>query len=443
MQLFRNLTFSSLALVGLIALTGQAFAASSTVTVGLCAGPGTHYTTIQAAVNAVAAAFPAVGTVKVCPGTYPEQVVINHKNLTLIGVGPAASVVVPPATGLGLTGSDSRGRSIAVQISVLNANVTVSHITVDGAGNQVDGCALDPMGIYYRDATGLITDNAVRNQIPDTNVGCGNGLGIDVESTSGWPISPLLLTISNNSVRNYGKNGITVNGNIPENGTGASVLITGNTVVGLGATTLVAQNGIQVSRGATGTIQSNYVVDDIYTNPPDCASSNSCWGSSGILVFDSAGVKIISNTVNSTQYGIAVNTFDPGYVGDNAIIKTNHIGGTQTYDAIDVCSNNNTVTGNVIYGSSQDGIHADDSCGGTGINNVITGNTINEACAGILLGTGSNTVTPNTFMNVSHTTLAGDVCPLPVAPVGAMGMAMGVAVETSGSLAKHLSVQPN
>jgi len=44
-------------------------------------------------------------------------------------------------------------------------------------------------------------------------------------------------------------------------------------------------------------------------------------------------------------------------------------------------------------------------------NNTITGNTINEACAGILLGMGlGNTVTPNTFMNVGNTTLAGDSC---------------------------------
>jgi len=51
-----------------------------------------------------------------------------------------------------------------------------------------------------------------------------------------------------------------------------------------------------------------------------------------------------------------------------------------------------------------------------GINNTVTGNTINEACAGILLGTAHPIPPPpNTFMNVTNTTLAGDVCPLPVA----------------------------
>jgi pectin methylesterase-like acyl-CoA thioesterase len=93
----RSLTLCCLALVVLAALSGQAFASSS-VTVGLCPGPGTHYTTIQAAVTAVSIG----GTVKVCPGTYPEQVTIT-KNLTLIGIVSGTSdsaVVTVPAGGL-------------------------------------------------------------------------------------------------------------------------------------------------------------------------------------------------------------------------------------------------------------------------------------------------------------------------------------------------------
>src|ERR1017187_3530691 len=249
MQLFRHLTFSSLALVGLIALTGQAFAASSN-TVGLCAGPGTHYTTIQAAVNAVSPA----GTVKVCPGTYAEQVIINNKNLTLIGIGPTASVVVPPAGGLVQNGHDLADFpvfAVAAQILVLDANVTISHLTVDGAGNGLDGCgSVNPLGIYYMNAGGTITDNAVRNQITPTNVGCGLGFGIYVASAGGH-----VVTISNNSVRTYGKNGIIATGvGVGVSAPGPIVTVTGNTVVGLGATTLVAGNGIQLSLLATGKI---------------------------------------------------------------------------------------------------------------------------------------------------------------------------------------------
>ena len=430
MHLIRNLAFSCLALVVLIALGGQAFAGNSTV--GLCAGPGTHYTTIQGAVNAAVAG----SKIQVCPGTYPEQVLIN-KNLTLTGIGPTASIVVPPAGGLvknGVDLADFPVLDVAAQILVQNSNATtISHLTVDGSGNTLDGCGgVNLLGIYYENSSGTITDSVVRNQIPATNVGCQIGFGIYVASNAGTPA----VTISNNSVRNYGKNGIIATGvgsSIP----GPNVTVTGNTVVGLGATTLTAGNGIQLSLLATGKIQSNYVIDNVYLNPP-CggAGEPACYGSSGILLYASSGVTVSSNTVETAQLGIVPVT-DPNYgTGDGTIITSNHIGGTQSFDAIDLCSNGNKVQSNVIYGSSQDGIHADDSCGGTGNNNTITGNTVNEACAGILLGTGANTIGTNTFMNVANTTLAGDVCS-PVAAPTADAMKMG------GSFSKHPSLRPS
>src|ERR1039458_4660813 len=139
------------------ALAGQAF--SSTVAVGTCT-TFFNYPTIQQAVTAV----PAGGTVKVCPGTYPEQVTIT-KNLTLIGNGPTASTVVVPAGGLVTNGvTDITGFPTAAQIFVQNATaVTISHIAVDGANDQVFTCGIDPVGIYFQNSAGTITDNAVRN----------------------------------------------------------------------------------------------------------------------------------------------------------------------------------------------------------------------------------------------------------------------------------------
>jgi Right handed beta helix region len=398
----RNFTFSCLALVMLIGLSGQVFA--STVTVGLCPGPGTHYTSIQSAVNAVSSG----DTVKVCPGNYPEQVEIN-KNLTLIGIASgtqdAAVVTVPSKRGLATTGNDIFGNAVAAQIFAHDANVTISHLAVDGANDGMTDCSIDPIGIYYQNASGTITDNAVRNVLlPTALQGCQDGLAINVESNAG----ALPVTISNNSVRNYDKNGITASG--PNNGSaGPNVKVTGNTVIGLGATTVTAQNGIQIGYGATATVTSNYVVDDIYINPPACSP---CYGASGILIYGSAGVTVSTNTVESTQFGIVPVTESASQTANGTIVTSNHIGGTQNYDAIDLCSDGNTAKSNVIYGSSQDGIHTDDTCPpSTGSSNTVTGNTINEACAGILLGSGTgNTTIPNTFLNVTNTTLAGDTC---------------------------------
>jgi hypothetical protein len=400
----RTLTFCCLALIVLAALSKQAFASSS-ATVGLCAGPGTHYTTIQAAVNA-----PGVTTVEVCPGTYPEQVTITA-NLTLKGIASGtsdAAVVVVPAGGLVTNGVvDIFNFPTAAQILVQNATVTISHITVDGANDGLTDCSIDTIGIYYQNASGTISDNAVRNVLLAPALqGCQDGLAINVESNTGTPA----VTVSNNSVRNYDKNGITASG--PDNGgPGPNVTVTGNTVIGLGATTVTAQNGIQVGYGATGKVTFNNVIDDIYINPPGCAPS--CTGSSGILIYGSKGVTITNNTVESTQLGIVPVTESALLTANDTIVRLNHVGGTQIFDAIDLCSDGNTAESNVIYGSAQSGIHVDGGCPpSTGSGTTVTGNTINEACAGVLLGTGSgNTTAPNTYLNVTNTTLVGDACP--------------------------------
>jgi len=435
MESIRSLKFC-LAFVVLIALSGQAF--SSTVAVGNCTKL-VQFATIQLAVNAV----PSGSTVKVCPGTYAEQVTIANKNLTLIGVGPTASTVTVPASGLVTNGvTDIFGFPTAAQIFVQNATVTISHMAVDGANDQLTGCGVDAVGIYFKNAAGVITDNAVRNVLlPPGLQGCQDGLAINVESSTATAV-----TISNNSVRNYDKNGITASG--PSGPNGPKVTITGNTVVGLGATTVIAQNGIQIGYGASGSIQNNYVADDIYLNPPDCASSNSCYGSSGILIWASHGIAVSGNTVESTQYGIVPVSWQPdGSDSDQTVIANNHIGGTQLFDAIDVCSNNNGIQKNVIYGSSQDAIHLDDSCSpslsyaASGSGNNVTGNTINEGCAGVLQGplTASNSiplsgVNTNTLMNVDNLVLGADSCSPTLAP--------DASAKMSGTSAKHLRPSP-
>jgi hypothetical protein len=436
MDSIRSLKFSCLAFVVVVALSGQAF--SSTVAVGNCTKL-VQFATIQLAVNAV----PSGSTVKVCSGTYPEQVTIANKNLTLIGVGPTASTVTVPASGLVTNGvTDIFGFPTAAQIFVQNATVTISHMAVDGANDQLTGCGVDAVGIYFKNAAGVITDNAVRNVLlPPGLQGCQDGLAINVESSTATAV-----TISNNSVRNYDKNGITASG--PSGPNGPKVTITGNTVVGLGATTVIAQNGIQIGYGASGSIQNNYVADDIYLNPPDCASSNSCYGSSGILIWASHGIAVSGNTVESTQYGIVPVSWQPdGSDSDQTVIANNHIGGTQLFDAIDVCSNNNGIQKNVIYGSSQDAIHLDDSCSpslsyaASGSGNNVTGNTINEGCAGVLQGplTASNSiplsgVNTNTLMNVDNLVLGADSCSPTLAP--------DASAKMSGTSAKHLRPSP-
>jgi len=392
----------------LIVFSTKAFA----TTVGTC-GPPPRFTTIQAAVTAA----PANSTINICPGTYPEQVLISGKNLNLVGVASGtkhAAVVVSPAGGLVQNGVDIFGVPVAAQIFVMNATVTISHLTVDGVGNVLTGCGGPTLeGIYYQSSSGTITDNTVRNQFQTDFAnygGCQNGLAINIESTT----SSNAVTISNNSVRAYQKNGVTATGAATGPGSpGPVVTITANFIVGLGATQMnwpggSAENGVQVGFGATGTVSNNTVNDNIWWADTNQQPGNAA---SGILVYASEGIMISGNSVNSAQFAITVDS-DPTYgPADSNIIESNKISGTQIFDAIDLCSNSNVAKSNTIYGSAESAIHADDSCG-SGNNNSIKNNTVNEACAGILLGTGTGTVfNTNSFLNVTHTTLPGDVCP--------------------------------
>ena len=91
----QKIALAAVAMVILIGLGGQQLMAASEI-VGSC-GTGTSFATIQAAVDAA----PVGSTISICPGNYPEQVVIN-KNLILRGIRAANAVnavLVKPAGG--------------------------------------------------------------------------------------------------------------------------------------------------------------------------------------------------------------------------------------------------------------------------------------------------------------------------------------------------------
>jgi parallel beta-helix repeat protein len=347
-----------------------------------------NFATIQLAVNAV----PAGSLIKVCPGNYPGQVLIN-KRLTLEGVPNSsgtqdAVVISPPPGGMIANTSDQRG-AVAAQILVQNTSgpVTISNLTVDGKGNQYNSD--DLRGICYQDATGTVRNVAVRNEVPnDTPSGIQSGQGIMVETTTSSSAS---LTVQNSSVHNYNKNGIAARY------AGAVLIATGNYVQGSGPTDLIAQNGIELAyEGATGMIRNNTVIDNFYTPTTSSASD--------ILLFDSkedGSISVSGNTLGNSNIAISLSTDMPGTFGDGVSVTGNKILGTSTFDGIDVCTNSNIITGNTIFNSAQSGIHLDASCSNTGTGNNVTGNTILEsACAGILTDSGTGTVNANTFYTV-------------------------------------------
>src|SRR5690348_16614882 len=129
-------------------LVGVEPAMAAQFVVGSCKPNLTNFPTISAAVAAV----PAGSTVLVCPGTYPEQVVITQP-LTLQGIisGNSGRVTITvPGQAVGLPQLAVNSQSavfaspVAGQVVVQNVNplgaVNLSDITVDGNGGVVS-CA--------------------------------------------------------------------------------------------------------------------------------------------------------------------------------------------------------------------------------------------------------------------------------------------------------------
>jgi hypothetical protein len=375
---------------------------AATLTVGAC--PGAGFSTIQAAVNAANSG----DTVNVCSGSYPEQVSIN-KTLTVKGIAVGsqdAAVILPPIGGLVANAIDPlSGLSEAAQLLVAPGakklkSVTLLNLVVDGIDNAVAACTPGVTGILYQNASGMVSNVVTRNQMLAGAAlgGCDSGNGIRVEASSDVA-GTKSVTVQKSTVHDYQKNGITALGN------SSLIKFLSNSVRGQGPTAGGPQNGIQVSFGAVGQIQNNDVIDNINIGANGFAAS-------GILVFASSKVQVIGNTVGNNQFGVAVESSTTG-AADKTVIKSNAIFGTLDIDGIDLCSNNNVVNDNTIASSDEAGVDLDSGCGSTGNGNKVTGNTINEACAGILVGSGTsgNTITPNSFFNVTNITLAADQCP--------------------------------
>lgn len=251
---------------------------------------------------------------------------------------------------------------------------------------------------------------------------------------SGYSSGQANVLIENSTVHSFQKNGITVDG------PGAQGRLLDNYISGLGPTTGAAENGIQISDGAQGTITGNVVTNEIWA--PDVFGDTGD-AASGILIYSSENVQIENNTVASTQYGIVTVT-DSTYgtihnssgLGDKTVIKSNAILDTLLYDAIDLCSNSNTVQNNILSNAGESGVHLDSSCTSSGNKNVVNSNTITESCAGVLNGGTSNSIgAANTYNSVGTTVLTGNTCT--TLSVAVVGSAASAQVSQASSSSGH------
>jgi hypothetical protein len=350
--------------------TGSGFTATLTLsgaTINVTGENGSN-NAIQTAINGA----PVGSTINIAAGMFPEQLNVT-KPLTLVGAG-ATTIIKPTSMTSNTMGLISGANYYPIILAKSETGVNIENLVVDGAGVGATYGASGFFGIVYQNASGTISGTTV------TNINCnplngdqsGNAIYIQTDGQGG--ISN--VNITNNIISNYQKGGIICN----EPGT--NCIVNGNTVTGVGQTSLIAQNGIQVGYGATATVENNTISGDSYTGT---------WGSStgsanedyftggamscGILLYDaSSSTTILNNTVSHCDTGICPFT-DTALTGEPPVV-----------------ANNNTISNNYGYGIVFDGV-----------NGTSTGNHFNNNPMGLLVtdssGNATVTSTNDTFAN--------------------------------------------
>lgn len=296
----------------------------ATLVVNPAGGPGI-FTTIQAAVNA---ANPAGGdTIKINPATYTEQVTID-KSLTMQSTGLGV-VIQSPST---LT--PDLAQNALVEIGG-DATVNMSDLTLEGpAPSSVGNGGI--VGIYVvGGATANVTGTTIDKMRQEPLNGVQTGLGILIGSTGQNQVGH--ATITDCTITDYQKSGIVTGGN------GTTVAITSTTVTGVGPTSLIGQNGIQITNGTTAEVRSNTITGNQYTGTTSGPNPFTDVQSIGILNYGSSS--ITGNTVTGNDLGIYNN------------------------------STGTTISGNTVQGNGFEGVLLDQGTA-TVSNNTITGNNI-------------------------------------------------------------------
>lgn len=300
--------------------------------------PNAGYTSIQAAVTASGNG----ARIRVCPGTYAEQVDVGpgHDGLTLFSEQPRRAVIKAP-----LVMSDP-GDIVRVHGA---RDVTLSRFTIAGPLPDSLFCSLQTRTGVRIDEGGSATlrDNVI-TEIRSTSPalrGCQNGIGVLVGRQSAAQVGT--ATITHNRIELYQKGAIVVDN------AGSYAQIDHNQIVhGPPDAIPIAPNGVQVSRGAGAKVQNNVVTEN----------TGAALGT-GILVFQ-AGTGLVAiehNKVYRNDDGISL------YETDEATVSHNDSFDQLVYDGIyaDAASERNTISYNDTYRNAEHDCHDDSNGTGT------------------------------------------------------------------------------
>src|SRR5690348_468992 len=286
--------------------------------------PATPYTTIQGAVDASGPG----DTVKVCPGTYTEQVRINghnHDGLKLESLQPLQAIIKWPAV--------ETFPLALVDFNTAN-QVTLRGFTMTGPFT-FPGCSPDRH-------EGVLVETAFNERIHHNHItliqnsnpalfGCQEGdavaIGRRTEATGVPGAEAGSAEVDHNQVDEYQKNGVQA----VNSGTSAHVdhnVVTGSSNPAIRG--IIASNGVVVFRQAAATIDHNVVSENQFTaaNNPFAPPHIS----SGIILDEAppSSSSITHNQVSANDFGIELDTESNVDVSHNDVLNN-------TNDAITLC----------------------------------------------------------------------------------------------------------
>jgi hypothetical protein len=176
-----------------------------------------------------------------------------------------------------------------VQNAGTSANVRNLRISASNLTTACDAYPNSLAGIRFDGAAGSISNNTVTGlQQGPSGDGCQEGNGIEVRNSDATATPS--VTVTGNTVSQYQKTGILVTGKV-------SAVVSGNTVTGYGPVAFIAQNGVQISRGATARFGGNTIRNNYYSPK----SYTAC----GLIIYKAGGVLVErTNTYSGNEKNV-------------------------------------------------------------------------------------------------------------------------------------------
>ena len=329
-------------------------------------------------------------TIYVAAGTYTEQILIQ-KSINLIGVGEETTFIVAPSTRIGtVTQGSTWDYIVAAYPTTGTIDVRIEGFTIDADSQPMTSGTAGLIGVFFRDVSGT-NAGLYSSTIQGFSGTAYESWGVRVYGNSD-------LTIDDNTLTDYTRDGIVVNG---DDGLAVDpdVVVSNNDLTGR-TDTYAPLNGIQIAYGATGTISGNTVRDH---------TRSSAWAAVGIIVISSDGITVSGNTVQNCHNGILLTNSDGSIVSGNTLteniafhiglddsdnnqVSGNTITGTATGIEDKAIGLSNGATGNIIGGST--------TADGNTINLLTSAYTVHEPLQYVIyiqgsVGSGSNTIQNN------------------------------------------------